>query len=268
MDSILQDLYDKRILPKEAKRLLSNGYLEIDDIAKIDILREGRCGISEIVIAEGKRYPDLYKIALNTLLSRGRVMISRIEKRAVKKMLSALAQDIKAFRKMFKIVHYEEARGLVIRRNDVRVESTGGIVGVITAGTSDIPVAEEAKMVLDENGIESLSFYDVGVAGLHRLAPVISKMRSKDIDAYIVLAGREGTLAALVAGLVDGPVIGVPVSTGYGLGGGGVAAFHSMLQSCAPLVVVNIDAGIVAGAVAVQISNKIRHIHPHEKNKK
>ena len=101
-------------------------------------------------------------------------------------------------------------------------------------------------------GCHVISEYDVGVAGIHRLFPSMEKLM--DVDAVVVAAGREGTLPAVVAGLVDAPVIGLPVSTGYGLGGNGTAALLSMLQSCSVLTVVNIDAGFVAGAYAAKIS--------------
>ena len=99
-----------------------------------------------------------------------------------------------------------------------------------------------------------VSEYDVGVAGIHRLFPCLEKM--SDVDAFVVAAGREGTLPAVVAGLVDAPVIGLPVSTGYGLGGNGLAALYSMLQSCSVLTVVNVDAGFVAGAFAAKIAKQ------------
>jgi hypothetical protein len=103
-------------------------------------------------------------------------------------------------------------------------------------------------------GCNVISEYDVGVAGIHRLFPCLERMAS--VDAFVVAAGREGTLPAVVAGLVEAPVIGLPVSTGYGLGGAGQAALYSMLQSCSVLTVVNIDAGFVAGAYAAKIARQ------------
>ena len=132
---------------------------------------------------------------------------------------------------------------------------TGGRVGILSAGTADIAVAEEAKVIAEEMGCSAAAVYDVGVAGIHRLFPELSKLVEGGVDALVVAAGREGTLPAIVAGLVDVPVIGVPVSTGYGAGGKGEAALLSMLQSCTVLTVVNIDAGFVAGAFAARIAN-------------
>ena len=129
-------------------------------------------------------------------------------------------------------------------------------MGILTAGTADIPVAEEAKTVLEEMGYEVLAEYDVGVAGVHRLFPSLRKMLENDVKVLIVVAGMEGALPSLVASLVDVPVIGVPTSTGYGIGGGGVGALISMLQSCSlGLVVVNIDNGVGAGIAAALIAD-------------
>jgi len=264
MESILRDLYEGRITPEEAKALLESGYLDINGIAKFDFLRQSRCGIPEIVISEGKEYRYLMDITRTTISKWGRVMISRVDKERSGNLLKDLERDMEGFTRDFKVVEYGDASGLVIRRKDYSIPTSPGCVALITAGTSDIPVAQEAKMLIQENGIEVLEAYDVGVAGLHRLAPVLKDMLSKNVDVVIVCAGREGTLPSLVAGMVDSPVIGVPVSTGYGLGGEGKAALYSMLQSCAPLVVVNIDAGLIAGVMAVQISNKIRNIRVND----
>jgi NCAIR mutase (PurE)-related protein len=134
---------------------------------------------------------------------------------------------------------------------------TGGIVAIITAGTSDIRVAEEAKTIAEEMGCVVRTAYDVGAAGIHRLFPALQPLL--DAHAFIVCAGREGTLPAVVAGLVDKPVIGVPVSTGYGYMGEGRAALASMLQSCSVIAVVNIDAGFTAGAFAARIATLGAH---------
>jgi hypothetical protein len=131
---------------------------------------------------------------------------------------------------------------------------TGGLVAVITAGTSDIRVAEEAKVIAEEMGCQVQTAYDVGAAGIHRLFPALKPL--VDANVFIVCAGREGTLPAVIAGLVDRPVIGVPVSTGYGFMGEGKAALASMLQSCSVLAVVNIDAGFTAGAFAARIATR------------
>ncbi|MBC7294096.1 MAG: nickel pincer cofactor biosynthesis protein LarB, partial [Thermoleophilia bacterium] len=135
-----------------------------------------------------------------------------------------------------------------------------GCVGVLTGGTADIPVAEEAVLVAAHMGCRVEKGYDVGVAGVHRLLEPLSRMLERGADVLVVVAGMEGALPSVVAGLVDLPVIGVPTSTGYGLGGDGTAALYSILQSCSPgLLAVNIDNGIGAGAAAALIARRCHH---------
>src|SRR5581483_6330095 len=131
----------------------------------------------------------------------------------------------------------------------------GGKVLILAAGTADVPVAREAQIVAQELGCEVRLVVDVGVAGLHRLFPELDAAEWADV--VIVAAGREGALGPVVAGLVDRPVIGLPVSTGYGMGGRGEAALLTMLQACSPLLCVNVDAGTVAGLCAAQIANRV-----------
>ena len=129
---------------------------------------------------------------------------------------------------------------------------------MISAGTSDIPVAEEAALMAEEMGCEVTCIYDVGVAGLHRLVAPLRELITRGTDAIIVAAGMDGALPSVVAGLVAVPVIGLPTSIGYGLGGKGVAALLAMLQTCAPgLTVVNIDNGVGAGITAAMIANRV-----------
>jgi pyridinium-3,5-biscarboxylic acid mononucleotide synthase len=127
-----------------------------------------------------------------------------------------------------------------------------GTVAILTAGTSDVPIAEESRALLEELGIRVVYAYDVGVAGLHRLLRALAVLRRSRPEVYLVFAGREGALPTVVAGLVPGPVVGVPTSVGYGRGGRGEAALAAMLQSCAPIAVVNIDAAVPAALFAAQ----------------
>jgi NCAIR mutase (PurE)-related protein len=127
-----------------------------------------------------------------------------------------------------------------------------GTVGLVTAGTSDVPMAEEARGVLEELGIQVVTAYDVGVAGLHRLLRAIRHLERAGPEIYLVFAGREGALPTVLAGLVRAPVVGIPTSVGYGRGGKGEAALNAMLQSCAPIAVVNIDAAVPAALFAAQ----------------
>ncbi len=133
-----------------------------------------------------------------------------------------------------------------------------GTVAVFAAGTSDIPVAEEARIILEELGCKTIAAYDIGIAGIHRVLPWVAKVSEEDADVVIVVAGMEGALASVVKSMVDVPVIGVPTSVGYGYGGGGTSALMSMLQSCSPgITVVNIDNGFGAAAAAYLMCRRI-----------
>jgi len=217
--------------------------------ACLDLDREARTGIPEVILAEGKNMAHLHEIVLNMLKSKGRAIVTRISKNDMAELI---------FKGYEREVH-PEARMLVLKRKGFQVKSSGGNVAILTAGTSDFAVGEEARIVARELGCKVTSIHDVGVAGVHRLFEALERLDVSNVDSFIVIAGREGALPTLVSGLVDAPVIGVPVSTGYGKGGKGEAALMAMLQSCSPLVVVNIDAGFVAGVVAARIANRMAH---------
>jgi hypothetical protein len=145
------------------------------------------------------------------------------------------------------------ANGRLIRLGGpLGVSYRRGVVALVTAGTSDVPLAEEVRGVLRELGITVVTAYDVGVAGLHRLLRAVRRLERARPEIYLALAGREGALPTVLAGLVRAPVVGVPTSVGYGRGGRGEAALNAMLQSCAPIAVVNIDAAIPAALFAAQ----------------
>jgi len=221
---------------------------QVGDIACIDIGRSIRCGIPEVVLAEGKKPSQLADISLAHVRSSGRCVVSRIDRD------QAMILGKRAEAEGFTLTCHDAARMVVLSKGDT-ISPTGGVVAVITAGTSDMRVAEEARVIAMEMGCRVCTAYDVGAAGIHRLFPAIRKCR--DAHVFVVAAGREGTLPAVVAGLVDRPVIGVPVSSGYGYMGKGRAALASMLQSCSVLTVVNIDAGFTAGAMAARIANMV-----------
>lgn len=224
------------------------GFVSYSNIAKLDSHRKSRTGVIEAVLADCKEPDDVVAIA--------RVMVSQ-SKRALLTRVSA--KHLEALKEVFTDDELEwnsRARTVVVH-DGTPAPKTGGVVGIISAGTADIPAAEEARVVATEMGCETVAVYDVGVAGIHRLVPEIQKLKSKNPGAIVVAAGREGTLPTIVSGLVDVPVVGLPVSTGYGAGGKGEAALMSMLQSCSTLAVVNIDAGFVAGAYAARIANMI-----------
>jgi pyridinium-3,5-biscarboxylic acid mononucleotide synthase len=215
-----------------------------------DSQREQRKGVPEVVFGETKETGQIITMARNILAESGRVIISRVRTEAIE----ALRESFQTYTMRIR----EAARAVVIYRPDYVRRSTGGYVGVISAGTSDIPVAEEAALIAEEMGCEVTCIYDVGVAGLHRLLGPLRDLLSKEVDAIIVAAGMDGALPSVVAGLVPVPVIGLPTSVGYGMGGKGVAALLSMLQTCAPgLSVVNIDNGVGAGITAAMIANGV-----------
>ena len=249
---ILERLVKGEISIEEAEKLLKIVTIEeIEAIAKLDVKRHVRTGVPEIILAEGKDPEDLAKIVMKVLERNGRAIVSRIENDhidAIKKIVPSIAN----------MQINKKAKMIVIKKKEFTVEKTGGKVGIITAGTSDIPVAEEARIIAEEMGCEVFTAYDVGVAGIHRLFPSLKKMIEKDVDVLIVVAGREGALPSVVAGMVDIPVIGVPTSIGYGLGEKGISALTAMLQACSlGLAVVNIDGGVAAGAVAALIANRV-----------
>ena len=220
-----------------------------ENIAKLDVGREVRKGLPEIVFAERKEYPDTLRIAQAAVKRNGQVVISRVKKRDVKKLATALKKH------GLQVEVGKNSTTLLASKN--RRQSDLGSVGVVAAGTSDIGIAEEARLVAEAMGCTVATSYDVGIAGMHRLFPALREMLVQKVGAIVVVAGMEGALASVVASMVDVPVIGVPASVGYGFGGNGVAALASMLQSCTlGLAVVNIDNGIGAGAFAASIAKR------------
>ncbi len=217
----------------------------IDDMARIDTGRSVRCGMPEVVLAEGKEPGIFARIMLAQVKASSRCIATRVSPEHIEALRYILPPDVQ-------MEHREAARGIILSTGE-RSKPHGGIVAILTAGTSDIPVAEEARLIAEEMGCVVRTAYDVGVAGIHRLFPALRDLLPADV--FVVAAGREGTLPAIVAGLVDRPVIGVPVSTGYGYMGAGEAALASMLQACSVLAVVNIDAGFTAGAFAAQVAH-------------
>ncbi|CAN5836519.1 nickel pincer cofactor biosynthesis protein LarB [soil metagenome] len=223
------------------------------DTVRVDVERAARAGIPEIVLAGHKRDDDLLASVKRLLAANGRVMVSRIQPHQW-----ALLETVTSGEFVIDIDAHREARVAVIRCESSIVALTGGRIAVISAGASDRHVAEEAALVAVEMGVEVTQVSDVGVAGLHRLVAPLREVMSAGVEAIVVAAGMDGALPSVVAGLVDVPVIGLPVSVGYGHGGSGEAALMSMLQSCAPgIAVVNIDNGIGAGSMAALIANRM-----------
>ena len=220
--------------------------------ARPDFDRVRRKGVPEVILADHKSVEDSLAIARQFLAREGRAILSRVPEPLEQRLRDEFAGQAN-------LEWYPNARAAVLRRPEMAPPDSGGRVGILTAGTSDIPRAEEAALVCREMGCQVFTVYDVGVAGLHRLFDPLERLLQEDrVDVLIVAAGMDGALPSVVSGLVPVPVIGLPTSVGYGLGGGGVTALLSMLQTCAPgLSVVNIDNGVGAGAVAGLIANRV-----------
>ncbi|MDD1666675.1 MAG: nickel pincer cofactor biosynthesis protein LarB [Methanomicrobiales archaeon] len=221
---------------------------QLGEYARLDLGRAARCGVPEVILAEGKDPARLAEIVVRAVASLGRCIVTRVSPEQAEEVRRRCADE------GFLADHRELPRALVAFRIP-EPEKTGGIVAILTAGTADLPAAEEARLIAEEMGCTVRTAYDVGAAGIHRLFPALKSVL--DAHVFIVAAGREGTLPAVVAGLVDRPVIGLPVSSGYGYMGEGRAALASMLQSCSVIAVVNIDAGFTAGAFAARIATMV-----------
>ena len=221
---------------------------QLEEFARLDLGRAARCGVPEVILAEGKSPENLAEIVIRAVAAQGRCIVTRVTPDQAEEIRRRCGEEDAGME------YLEVPRALVAFRVPPPGK-TGGIVAILTAGTADLPAAEEARLIAEEMGCTVRTAYDVGAAGIHRLFPALKSVL--DAHVFIVAAGREGTLPAVVAGLVDRPVIGLPVSSGYGYMGGGRAALASMLQSCSVLAVVNIDAGFTAGAFAARIATMV-----------
>ena len=235
------------VSPGDAVRELRD--LPFSDLgfAKVDHHRELRQGACEIVYAEGKT-PEEVRSIVERLLSgnEGPILVSRTSPEHVDAVRAAAAGS------PVEILERPRARCIALRRN---VPPPAGSVLIVTAGTSDLGVAEEAELTASLLGAETEIVADVGVAGLHRLAVVQPMLAAA--DAVVVIAGMEGALASVVGGIAACPVIACPTSVGYGASLGGLAALLSMLSSCAPGVAcVNVDDGVGAGTIAAMIARQ------------
>lgn len=210
------------------------------DFAKIDHHRGIRVGYPEVIYTEGKDLEHLKGIVSHMLERDANILATRVNEEAYRAILEVTD----------KVVYQRIARICIINPREIpRI----GNIAVVTGGTADIPVAEEAAVVCEAFGNNVDRIYDVGVAGIHRLLNNIDRIR--EASAVIAVAGMEGALASVVAGLVDVPVIGVPTSVGYGANFKGLSALLTMLNSCAAGIgVVNIDNGFGAAYLASQIN--------------
>jgi len=239
---VLESFRNGTMTAAEAEKALRLDYLEtIGSHTMFDGARALRKGVPEIIYASSKTPEMTAEIASGVT---GSVLISRASDDHYKAVAERIGNA----------VYRKDASMILI--GDVPPK-TGGTVGIMTAGSSDASVAEEAAIVAEYMGCRILRAFDLGVAGLHRILEPMREMIENDADCIVVAAGMEGALPALVASLSPVPVIGVPTSTGYGLGGSGEAALMSMLQTCSPgLTVVNIGNGVGAGAAAAMIARR------------
>ena len=237
---LLSSLQQGRTTTEEAIARLAHLPYEDLDFAKIDHHRALRTGMPEVIYAAGKTDEQVFEIFARMAAAGGNVLATRVSPTAAEAVC----------RKFSSASHHAIARTLALRQ--VERKPRPGTLAILCAGTSDLPVAEEAAVTAElmDNTISRV--YDVGVAGLHRL--LAQREALTQARAIIVCAGMEGALPTVVAGLVRAPVIAVPTSVGYGASFGGIAALLTMLNSCAPnIAVVNIDNGFGAACFATSI---------------
>ncbi len=235
--NLLEEVSSGRLSIDEAvERLKDLPFVDLG-FAKVDTHRSLRRGVPEVVFGEGKTVEQILEIASAFVSASGRVIITRVDKDAFESVA----------RRFPEAEYHPSARVVTVGRPQER--RTLGKVLVVSAGTSDLPVAEEARVCAWMMGNPVETLYDAGVAGLHRLAAHMDKLREASV--IVCCAGMEGALPGVVAALTSAPVIGVPVSVGYGVSRGGFAALLSMLSSCSGgVVVVNIDNGFGAAYAA------------------
>lgn len=250
VDRLLNAVAQGAITPGEAVRHLSAVHARtsappLAPEARLDVDRESRTGMPEVIFAPGKTNEQLHRIA--------KVLLERSSSPVL--ATKASPEQFEAVRMLTEDAEHNATGGTIVLRRERGAPI--GTITIVTAGTSDIPVAEEAATTADACGAKVERIFDVGVAGIHRILSVSGELRSSDI--VIVAAGMEGALPSVVGGMVRAPVIAVPTSIGYGASFHGVAALLGMMNSCAPgVAVVNIDNGFGAAAFAVRLLKAFR----------
>lgn len=240
--SILDEVKEGRLSPEEASRIFQDLQTEDLGFAAVDHHHAVRLGFPEVIFGEGKTAEQIIGIFKSLQARQDTVLITRVDEVKAGKILGEVSG----------LQHNAEARTLLYCRKPIEITGKGTVL-VVCAGSSDIPVAEEAKVTAYTLGNRVETLCDVGVAGIHRLLTNSEKLRSASV--IIAVAGMEGALPSVIGGLVDRPVIAVPTSIGYGASFGGIAALLGMLNSCAPgVVVVNIDNGFGAAYAATMIN--------------
>ncbi|AEH06381.1 nickel pincer cofactor biosynthesis protein LarB [Methanothermococcus okinawensis] len=256
MREILTKFRNGELSLNEAEKKLKLFYLdEVEKLYNLDFNRKNRTGVPEVVYGKGKETEDIANILFKLAEDNGTALATRVND--IEGVMKSL-NNIKDIDKYYNIGINNIAKTIALTKKNYKIKSIGKI-GIITAGTSDIPVAEEAKEAAKIMGCDVLTAYDVGIAGIHRITKPLKKMVDEDVYCIIVIAGMEGALPSVVSSLVDVPVIGVPTSTGYGIK---ETPLLTMLHSCTPgLAVVNMDngfgAGIFAGLIGYNIYKRL-----------
>jgi NCAIR mutase (PurE)-related protein len=249
MREILDAVAEGELLPAEAEAEL-RGYARAG-AGRFDAARKGRTGVPEAVLAAGKTPEEVASMTATAVETTDHALVTRADDDVVDACRRRLADD----HPEADVTRDARARTLVVHGPGYDPPELSATVTVVTAGTADAAAAGEAAVVAGEMGATVEFVDDVGVAGIARVLDRLDDLRAA--DALVVAAGREGALPTVVAGLVDVPLIGLPVSTGYGHGGDGEAALAGMLQSCTPITVVNVDAGFTAGAQAGLVARSV-----------
>jgi pyridinium-3,5-biscarboxylic acid mononucleotide synthase len=241
LENILAGVADGSVDIKDALHLLRRRGVEDVGFARIDHGRRERCGFPEVIFAESKQPAQIVVIAKRIVANGEPLLITRLDEAKYKYLKTKLP----------KLQYNEQARAAYLTRKAPKRQA--GLL-IVTAGTSDIPVAEEAAVTCETLGYAPERLYDVGVAGIHRLLAQSDKLGQAKV--IIVVAGMEGALPSVVGGLVEVPVIAVPTSVGYGTSFAGIAPLLSMLNSCSSgVTVVNIDNGFGAAMASLRILN-------------
>jgi len=239
---VLTDLFKNKLTPAQGMEILKTLPYENLEFARLDHHRHLRTGQPEAIFSEGKSPEHLLAIIKKMIAAKSDILATKLQAEVFKKLKPKLPK---------KAEYHPTSKTLVIRH---KKKTQGvGLVVVVTAGTSDIPIAEEAAVTAQLFGSRVETIYDIGVAGIHRLLDNADRLRKARV--VVAVAGMDGALASVVGGLIENPVIAVPTSVGYGASFNGVAALLTMLNSCAQgVATVNIDNGFGAGSMAHKIN--------------
>ena len=242
LQMILQRLYDQKLSPDEVIKQLATLPYENLDFAKVDHHRSLRNGFAEVVYGKGKTAGQLVAIIQSLYKAKSDILVTKLEHNAYEIIQQELPPEC---------IYDNISLTLVLSKKQNR-NKIGRII-IVSAGTADMPIAEEARITSEFFGSKTEKLFDVGVAGIHRLLDKINVLREARV--IIVIAGMDGALASVVGGLVSSPVIAVPTSIGYGASFNGVSALLAMLNSCSSgVATVNIDNGFGAGCIAHKIN--------------